>query len=211
MRLSCPQPPQPIPVPCAIGPVEIKFFGMGQSFNISGLLPYANYELCVVSYNNMGSTVSDWDSITTLKEPPQYMEAFVVHSNLTSVFVDWSGSFSLNGPLTEYSLTESSLRVYSGFHNSLHIPRTSDKTFAFQVTCTTDSGSASSPVIKYNTATGIGMFLQVCQVKVTGETKQSLHPECLSRAVPLPVSLLQTLSQLLLKSSLFVVYKAIDV
>nr|XP_009291422.1 usherin [Danio rerio] len=155
VRLSCPQPPQPVPVPCAIGPVEVKFFGMGQSFNISGLLPYANYELCVVSYNNMGSTASDWVSITTLKEPPQYMEAFVVHSNLTSVFVDWSGSFSLNGPLTEYSLTESSLRVYSGFHSFLHIPRTSDKTFAFQVTCTTDSGSASSPVIKYNTATGI--------------------------------------------------------
>lgn len=30
--------------------------------------------------------------------------------------------------------------------------------FAFQVTCTTDSGSASSPLIKYNTATGIGKF-----------------------------------------------------
>lgn len=68
MRSSCPQPLQPVPVPCAIGPVEIKFFGMGQSFNITGLLPYANYELCVVSYNNMGSTVSDWVSITTLKE-----------------------------------------------------------------------------------------------------------------------------------------------
>ncbi|ROL41587.1 Usherin [Anabarilius grahami] len=128
---------------------------MGQSFNITGLLPYANYELCVVSYNNMGSTVSDWVSITTLKEPPQYKEPFVVHSNLTTVFVDWSGSFSLNGPLGEYSLTENNLRIFSGFHSSLHIPRTSDKTFAFQVTCTTDSGSASSPVIKYNTATGI--------------------------------------------------------
>lgn len=68
MRSSCPQPLQPVPVPCATGPVEIKFFGMGQSFNITGLLPYANYELCVVSYNNMGSTVSDWVSITTLKE-----------------------------------------------------------------------------------------------------------------------------------------------
>ncbi|KAK7153113.1 hypothetical protein R3I93_011118 [Phoxinus phoxinus] len=155
MRSSCPQPLQPVPVPCATGPVEIKFFGMGQSFNITGLLPYANYELCVVSYNNMGSTVSDWVSITTLKEPPQYKEPFVVQSNLTHVFLDWSGSFSLNGPLGEYSLTEHNLRIYSGFHSSLHIPRTSDKTFAFQVTCTTDSGSASSPVIKYNTATGI--------------------------------------------------------
>ncbi|RXN19458.1 usherin [Labeo rohita] len=155
VRSSCPQPLQPVPVTCAVGPVEIKFFGMGQSFNITDLLPYANYELSVVTYNNMGSAVSDWVSITTLKEPPQYKEPFVVHSNLTTVFVDWSGSFFLNGPLREYSLTENNLRIYSGFHSSLHIPRTSDKTLAFQVTCTTDSGSASSPVIKYNTATGI--------------------------------------------------------
>ncbi len=126
---------------------------------------------------------------------PQYKEPFAVHSNLTTVFVDWSGSFSVNGPLREYSLTENNLRIYSGFHSSLHIPRTSDKSmpmtsgwawlrvlfwssmllfhsalfsssllslfssaFAFQVTCTSDSGSASSPVIKYSTATGIGMF-----------------------------------------------------
>ncbi|XP_052001042.1 usherin [Xyrauchen texanus] len=154
-RLACPRTLQPVSVPCAIGPAEIKFFGMGQSFNITGLVPYANYELCVVSYNNMGSTVSDWVSITTLKEQPQYKEPFVVHSNLTTVILDWSGSFSLNGPLREYTLTENNLRIYSGFHSSLHIPRTSDKTFVFQVTCTTDSGSASSPVIKYNTATGV--------------------------------------------------------
>lgn len=51
----------------------------------------------------------------------------MVHSNITTVFVDWSGSFSLNGPLREYSLTENNLRIYSGFHSSLHIPRTSDK------------------------------------------------------------------------------------
>lgn len=202
MRSSCPQPLQPVPVPCAIGPVEIKFFGMGQSFNITGLLPYANYELCVVSYNNMGSTVSDWVSITTLKEredslllipvqnsntvwlwlfvanrnykcppshlilpseilknvllhlchinkkhlsccffvAPQYKEPFVVHSNLTTVFVDWSGSFSLNGPLSEYSLTESNLRIYSGFHSSLHIPRTSDKSMTTMVILSMTSG-----------------------------------------------------------------------
>lgn len=148
---------------------------------------------------------------------PQYKEPFVVQSNLTNVFLDWSGSFSLNGPLGEYSLTENNLRIYSGFHSSLHIPRTSDKSmttmvllwpragsdlahrrarlfsvllvsplsssllslftsaFAFQVTCTTDSGSASSPVIKYNTATGIGMFPQAWQVKVIGKSEQCLH------------------------------------
>ncbi|XP_056624652.1 usherin [Triplophysa dalaica] len=154
VRSGCPQPLQPVAVSCVIGSAEIKFFGIGRTFNITGLLPYASYELRVVSHNNMGNTVSDWVSVTTMTEPPQFKEAFVVQSNITTMFVDWSGSFSLNGPLREYSLTESNLRIYSGFHSSLHIPRTSDKTFVFQVTCTTDSGSASSPVIKYNTATG---------------------------------------------------------
>lgn len=57
----------------------------------------------------------------------------MVHSNLTTVFVDWSGSFFLNGPLREYSLTENNLRIYSGFHSSLHIPRTSDKSMPTMV------------------------------------------------------------------------------
>lgn len=143
-----------------------------------------------------------------------------MHSNLTTVFVDWSGSFSLNGPLREYSLTENNLRIYSGFHSSLHIPRTSDKSmpiglyydfrlglicfclilkfngsfhsalfsssllslfssaFAFQVTCTTDSGSASSPVIKYSTATGIGTFTPAWLV--IGQYLHSLKAESIS-------------------------------
>ncbi|XP_065144388.2 usherin [Paramisgurnus dabryanus] len=154
VRSGCPQPLQPVAVSCASGPVDIKFFGMGRSFNITGLLPYASYDLRVVSYNNMGSTVSDWVSVTTLQEPPQFKKPFVVESNITILYVDWSDSFSLNGPLREFTLIESNLRIYSGFHSTLHIPRASDKTFVIQVTCTTDSGSASSPVIKYNTATG---------------------------------------------------------
>ncbi|XP_037397596.1 usherin [Pygocentrus nattereri] len=155
VRSACPQPLQPIPVACSVGQVETRFFGKGQSLNITTLLPYATYEVCVVSYNNMGSTASSWVSITTLKEPPQYKQPFVVHSNLTTVYVDWGQSFSLNGPLRDYALTESGLRLYSGFHSYVYVPRTSDKTFAFQVTCSTDSGSASSPIIKYNTATGL--------------------------------------------------------
>uniref|UniRef100_A0A4W4GYM7 Usher syndrome 2A (autosomal recessive, mild) n=1 Tax=Electrophorus electricus TaxID=8005 RepID=A0A4W4GYM7_ELEEL len=156
VRSACPQPMQPVPMGCSVGQVESRFFRKGQSLNITTLLPYATYDICVVSYNNMGSTASEWVPITTLKEPPQYKQAFVVHSNLTAVCVDWGLSFFLNGPLREYSLSESGLRVYSGFHSSANIPRTSDKTFVFQVTCTTDSGSASSPIIKYSTTTGIG-------------------------------------------------------
>ncbi|KAI4904703.1 hypothetical protein NFI96_004043 [Prochilodus magdalenae] len=127
VRSACPQPLQPIPVACSVGQVETRFFGKGQSLNITGLLPYGSYEVCVVSYNNMGSTASDWVSITTLKEPPQYKQPFVVHSNLTTVYVDWSQSFFLNGPLRDYALTESGLRLYSGFHSYVYIPRTSDK------------------------------------------------------------------------------------
>jgi len=57
----------------------------------------------------------------------------VVQSNLTNVFLDWSGSFSLNGRLEEYRLTENNLRIYSGFHSSLHIPRTSDKSMTTMI------------------------------------------------------------------------------
>ncbi|XP_066526697.1 usherin [Hoplias malabaricus] len=155
MRRSCPQPLQPVPAVCSEGPVETRFFGKGQNLNITGLLPYTSYEVRVVSYNNMGSATSDWVSITTLKEPPQYKQPFVVDSNLTMVFVDWTGSFYLNGRLKDFALLESGMRLYSGFHTFVHIPRTSDKTFMFQVECSTDSGSVSSPVIKYNTATGL--------------------------------------------------------
>lgn len=68
VRSGCPQPLQPVAVSCVIGSAEIKFFGMGRTFNITGLLPYASYELRVVSHNNMGNTVSDWVSVTTMTE-----------------------------------------------------------------------------------------------------------------------------------------------
>ncbi|XP_076156222.1 usherin [Alosa pseudoharengus] len=156
LRTSCPQPLQPVAQVCAQGPVETRFFGRGRSFNVTGLLPYATYDLRVVSFNNMGSASSNWVTVTTLKEAPQYKQVFQIHSNLTAVFLDWTGSFALNGPLRDYMLTESGHLLYSGFHSALHIPRTSDKTFAFQVTCTTDSGSVSSPIIRYNSVTGVG-------------------------------------------------------
>ncbi|KAG7465654.1 hypothetical protein MATL_G00155810 [Megalops atlanticus] len=156
IRTSCPQPVQPVPVVCTPGQSETRFFGKGRSFNITGLQPYTSYNLRVACYNNMGSTSSEWTSFTTLKEPPQYRAPFLVLSNLTTVSLDWSQSFFLNGLLREFVLTESGLQLYSGFHSSLHIPRTSDKTFAFQVTCITDTGSVSSPVIKYHASTGIG-------------------------------------------------------
>uniref|UniRef100_A0A1A8CGD6 Usher syndrome 2A (Autosomal recessive, mild) n=2 Tax=Nothobranchius kadleci TaxID=1051664 RepID=A0A1A8CGD6_NOTKA len=76
-------------------------------------------------------------------------------SNLTVIWLDWTRTFSLNGYLKEYTVTESQLRVYTGFYSYLHIPRTSQKTLSFQVTCTTDSGSASTPTIRYSPATGL--------------------------------------------------------
>lgn len=66
---------------------------------------------------------------------PQYKEPFIVQNNLTMVFVDWSGSFFLNGPLRDYALTENNLRLYSGFHSSVYIPRTSDKSIVSSLLC----------------------------------------------------------------------------
>ncbi|KAM3876945.1 usherin [Diretmus argenteus] len=156
VRSSCPQPPQPVPLPCAEGPIETCFSGKAWSYNVTGLQPYTNYELRAACFNNMGSTASNWTTVTTLTEAPQYVSPFSVSSNLTLVWLDWGASFSLNGPLKEYSVTESRLRVYTGFHSYHHVPLTSQKTLLFQVTCTTDSGSASTPTIRYSPATGLG-------------------------------------------------------
>lgn len=66
-------------------------------------------------------------SLLSLCPAPQYVSPFSVDSNLTVIWLDWAGSFSLNGYLKEYSVTESQLRVYTGFYSYLHIPRTSQK------------------------------------------------------------------------------------
>ncbi|XP_074522167.1 usherin [Halichoeres trimaculatus] len=156
LRSSCPQPSQPIPLPCVEGRVEICFFGKRRSYNVTGLQPYSNYQLRAACFNNMGSTASNWTTVTTLSEAPQYVSPFSVDSNLTVIWLDWTESFFLNGYLKEYSVTESRLRVYTGFYSYLYIPRTSQKTLSFQVTCTTTSGSASTPTIRYSPATGQG-------------------------------------------------------
>ncbi|KAK1891508.1 Usherin, partial [Dissostichus eleginoides] len=156
LRSPCPQPLQPVPLPCAEGPIEICFFGKRRSYNVTGLQPYSTYQLRAACFNKMGSTASNWTTVTTLSEAPQYVSPFSVGSNLTVICLDWTESFSLNGYLKDFSVTESQLRVYTGFYSYLHVPRISQKTLSFQVTCTTDSGSASTPTIRYSPATGLG-------------------------------------------------------
>ncbi|XP_055085949.1 usherin [Periophthalmus magnuspinnatus] len=155
LRQCCPQPPQPVPVPCVEGHIEVCYSGTSWSHNVTGLKPYYSYELRAACFNNMGSTASNWTTVTTLSEAPQYVAPFLVGSNLTTVWLEWSESFSLNGRLKEYTVTERKLRVYSGFYSSLHIPLTSQKSLSLQVTCTTDNGSASTPVIKYSPTFGL--------------------------------------------------------
>lgn len=58
---------------------------------------------------------------------PRYMAPFSVVSNLSTIHIDWSRTFVLNGRLKEYALTESGQRIYSGFDTELYLPRTSDK------------------------------------------------------------------------------------
>uniref|UniRef100_A0A3B5M4G7 Usher syndrome 2A (autosomal recessive, mild) n=1 Tax=Xiphophorus couchianus TaxID=32473 RepID=A0A3B5M4G7_9TELE len=127
IRTSCPQPPQPVPLACTEGPTEICFFGKQRSYNVTGLQPYSAYELRAACFNKMGSTASNWTAVSTLSEPPQYVSPFSVDSNLTVIWLDWTDTFSLNGFLKEFTVTESQLRVYSGFYSHLHIPRTSRK------------------------------------------------------------------------------------
>lgn len=65
--------------------------------------------------------------LTPLPPAPQYVSPILVDSNLTVIWLDWTGSFAINGYLREFSVTESQLRVYTGFYSHLHIPRTSQK------------------------------------------------------------------------------------
>lgn len=58
---------------------------------------------------------------------PQYQALFSVDSNASTVWVDWSGTFVLNGQLKEYVVTDGGRRVYSGLDTTLYIPRTVDK------------------------------------------------------------------------------------
>uniref|UniRef100_S4R7I1 Fibronectin type-III domain-containing protein n=1 Tax=Petromyzon marinus TaxID=7757 RepID=S4R7I1_PETMA len=154
-RMSCPQPPQPLPVECRQGSLDVVYTGSQRSHNVSGLLPYCSYDFRIISHNQAGSTASAWSTLTTHKEAPEFVAPFDVSSNLTALSVDWSASFHLNGPLREFALSEGGTRVFAGLSLSASLPRTSDKTFQFRVTCTTEMGSVSSPIISYNTATGI--------------------------------------------------------
>ena len=67
------------------------------------------------------------DGQLPLPPGPQFVSPILVDSNLTVIWLDWTGSFAINGYLREFSVTESQLRVYSGFYSHLHIPRTSQK------------------------------------------------------------------------------------
>lgn len=58
---------------------------------------------------------------------PQYKAPFTIVSNVSTIYLDWSHSFLLNGPLKEYVLMEGGQRIYSGFDTRLYLPRTSDK------------------------------------------------------------------------------------
>uniref|UniRef100_A0A8C9BFN6 Usherin n=1 Tax=Phocoena sinus TaxID=42100 RepID=A0A8C9BFN6_PHOSS len=145
--------------PCTPSQTETKYAGPGLRASLGGLQPYTTYKLRVVAHNDLGSTASEWISFITQKELPQYRAPFSVDSNLSVVCVDWSGSFLLNGRLKEFVLTDGGQRVYSGLDTTLYIPKAADRTFFFQVICTTDEGSVKTPLIQYDTSTGFGLVL----------------------------------------------------
>ncbi|XP_069911419.1 usherin isoform X2 [Oryctolagus cuniculus] len=158
-------------LPCTPSQAETKYAGPDQQASLGGLQPYTTYKLRVVAHNEVGSTASEWISFVTHKELPQYRAPFSVESNLSMVWVNWSGTFLLHGPLREYVLTDGGQRVYSGVDTTLYIPRTADKTFFFQVTCTTDEGSVKTPMIQYDTSTGFGLVLTTPGEKRGSESK----------------------------------------
>ncbi|XP_039192169.1 usherin isoform X7 [Crotalus tigris] len=164
----------PIDRVCKPGPIEVRYSGKNRHSSVSDLQPYTTYKLKVVSYNSAGSTTSEWITFTTEKEVPQYKSPFIIIGNLSTIFLDWSHTFLLNGLLKEYVLMEGGQHIYSGFDTRLYLPRTSDKIYLFQVICITDEGSAETPVIKYNAAIGFGPVLTTPGENNKGNTKQAM-------------------------------------
>ncbi|KAK9412020.1 usherin [Crotalus adamanteus] len=176
----------PIDRICKPGPIEVRYSGKNRHSSVSDLQPYTTYKLKVVSYNSAGSTTSEWITFTTEKEVvekgrnrteqevPQYKSPFIIIGNLSTIFLDWSHTFLLNGLLKEYVLMEGGQHIYSGFDTRLYLPRTSDKIYLFQVICITDQGSAETPVIKYNAAIGFGPVLTTPGENNKGNTKQAM-------------------------------------
>ncbi|ELK32172.1 Usherin [Myotis davidii] len=145
--------------PCTPSQTETQYRGPGPSASLGGLQPYTTYRLRVLAHNQAGSAASKWIRFTTQREPPQYQAPFSVTSNLTVVCVSWADSFLLHGPLKEFVLTDGGRRVYRGLDTTLYIPRTGDRTFLLQVTCTTEEGSVKTPLIQYDPSTGLGLVL----------------------------------------------------
>ncbi|XP_059533348.1 usherin [Myotis daubentonii] len=145
--------------PCTPSQTETQYRGPGPSASLGGLQPYTTYRLRVLAHNQAGSAASKWIRFTTQREPPQYQAPFSVTSNLTVVCVSWADSFLLHGPLKEFVLSDGDQRVYRGLDTTLYIPRTGGRTFLFQVTCTTEEGSAKTPLIQYDPSTGLGLVL----------------------------------------------------
>ncbi|XP_004700202.1 usherin [Echinops telfairi] len=172
LQLYVPCPPDAA-VPCTPSQTETRFKGPGRQANVAGLQPYTTYRLRVVVHNEVGSAASDWISFTTHRALPQYQAPFSVDSNLSVVSVNWSATFLLNSPLKEYVLMDGGQLVYSGFDTTLYIPRTADKTFFFQVICTTDEGSVKTPVIQYDPSTGLGLVLTTASEKRGSGSKGS--------------------------------------
>ncbi|XP_071996224.1 usherin isoform X2 [Engystomops pustulosus] len=158
---------------CTDGTIEMKYSGDEETCEVTDLQPFTTYNLRVTSYNSEGSADSDWVKCTTLKEKPLYTSGVHAWSNITTLFLDWGQSFQLNGQLKEFVLTERGHRMYSGLDSSVHIQKTTDKTFYFQVKCTTDMGSVSTPTVRYSSATGLAPEQSNPSTKNGMETKAS--------------------------------------
>ncbi|XP_075060358.1 usherin [Mixophyes fleayi] len=172
-QIICPLTAEAAGTSCTGGALEIKYSGRKESCEVTDLQPFTTYHLRVVCYNSEGSTSSDWVTSTTSKEKPVYKTNFNVLSNVTTIFLDWRLSFQLNGQLKDFALSERGQRLYNGLDTSVHIQKTTDKTFYFQVKCTTDMGSVSTPIVKYSSATGLAPVQSVPSTKNGTETKEN--------------------------------------
>ncbi|XP_076812806.1 usherin-like isoform X3 [Clavelina lepadiformis] len=154
LRHACPSPHQPFPQECALGAALVAYSGKGNLKVVDDLLPYTRYAFRVTSYNEYGSSESEWETAITGREEPTYVAPFKATNNISIINIRWPSSFVFNSVLERYELTDRRESIYKGFDPFHQLRRTGGEVHRFQVTAHTDTGIAKTQILVYDTTKG---------------------------------------------------------
>ncbi|XP_066923568.1 usherin-like [Clytia hemisphaerica] len=149
VEYKCPQPS--IPVGCREWTRDPKPPGLGTSFVVDDLDPYRKYHVSVIAFNQVGSVRSETISQTTLSDKPKAVappKVSISEATPTTVIVDWSESFQLNGPVVEYAMYQNDIKTLTAKAGDLNWngPDRAVGTYRYKVTLTTLVGNTEEQV-----------------------------------------------------------------